>query len=157
MRTVTSFAKLGLAGIVGLLGIAAPAAASAHDRGHAQGGRGGDHGHAVYQGQHGYGGGGWNNGGGWRGGGGHPAVQVRVGGPSFHPGFHGGAVIRPHQIWVPGYWGYRANRRIWIEGAWGMPPQANMVWMAPQWIWNDQAQQWVWSEGHWAPGAYQGY
>jgi hypothetical protein len=143
MRTATPFAKLGLAGLFGLLGwFATPATpALAHGRGYDHGRGGGEHFHA-YQGE---------RGGGWRRGG--PAVEVRVA-PSFHPGFGGRGFVAPHRVWVPGFWNWRANHRIWVEGAWALPPQDNMVWVAPQWIWDERVGQWVWSEGHWAPGAY---
>lgn len=44
-----------------------------------------------------------------------------------HPGFfhghvgHGGVVIvtpRPHQVWVPGYWGWNGYGWVWVPGYW---------------------------------------
>jgi hypothetical protein len=144
MRTITPFAKLGLAGIVGLLGwFAAPAAtAFAHDRDHRGHDRGHDHDRGrpvIVQGRHE----GWRNQG-WRNeGGGRPFIQVQVARP-----------VQPGHVWVPGYWGWRAHRRLWIEGAWAVPPQPNMVWIAPQQVWDERSRQWVWAEGHWAPASY---
>jgi hypothetical protein len=147
MRTITPFAKLGLAGIVGLLGwFAAPAAtAFAHDRDH----RGHDRGYDHDRGRHeGWRNDGWRNEGwrneGWRNGGGRPIIQVQVAHPTY---------VHPGRVWVPGYWGWHARRRIWVEGAWAVPPEPNMVWVPPQQIWDERSRQWVWAEGHWAPAA----
>ena len=142
MRTLTPFAKLGLAGILGLSGwLLSPASpALAHDRDHDNHDRGhADHDHGRhYQGHQG-----WTQSG-WR----RPGIEVNVR-PAWHP-----VVVHPRQVWVPGYWGNRARHRVWIEGAWAVPPQENMVWVAPQWVWDERAGQWVWAEGRWAPAGY---
>jgi hypothetical protein len=145
MRTLTPIAKLGLAGILGLSGwlLSPTSTALAHDRDHRDHDRGHDHGYdhgRAYQGHEGHGA--WTQGG-WR----RPAIEVNVR-PAWHP------TVQPRRIWVPGYWGYRARHRIWIEGAWAMPPQENMIWVAPQWVWDEGSGQWVWAEGHWAAAGY---
>lgn len=128
MHTITPIAKLGLLGLVGLLTwVAAPAASFAHDRDHREHRRG-HHGQGA--------------GDGWR----RPAVQVHVAPRAYH------RAPSPRHVWVPGFWGWRAHRRVWVEAAWTVPPQPAMVWVAPNWVWDGHARRWVWQEGHWAPG-----
>lgn len=39
----------------------------------------------------------------------------------------------PGYRWVGGYWAWSHGRHVWVEGHWVLPPQSNMVWVAPRW------------------------
>ncbi|MDX2018768.1 MAG: YXWGXW repeat-containing protein [Deltaproteobacteria bacterium] len=54
----------------------------------------------------------------------------------------------PRHIWVPGYWAWTNDRHVWVSGMWSMPPEQNVVWVAPQWV--NETGSWLFFEGQWS-------
>ncbi len=40
----------------------------------------------------------------------------------------------PSHVWIGGYWGFEAGRRVWVPGRWDLPPRGGVVWVAPRWV-----------------------
>jgi hypothetical protein len=83
-----------------------------------------------------------SNAGGWVG----LGLSVRVPLPAWQVG---AAVVSPHlgHVWVPGYWDWRAQRRLWVAGSWVRPYRAGAVWVAPCRTW--RAGGWFYRRGYW--------
>ncbi len=55
----------------------------------------------------------------------------------------------PAHVWIGGYWGVHAGRRVWVSGRWDLPPRANVVWVSPRWERHRHRPGYVFRPGYW--------
>lgn len=53
----------------------------------------------------------------------------------------------PGYVWISGYWGWSAGRRVWVGGHWERPPRRHAVWIAPRW--EHRGHGYVYIRGYW--------
>jgi hypothetical protein len=52
-----------------------------------------------------------------------------------------------HHVWIEGYWIWRHREYVWVAGNWELPPNPDVVWIAPRVV--EFGRGYEFFEGYW--------